>query len=252
MITWCNYEWESVMEGGRKIHPKNPYMWYSEECVNIDSDGVAHLFIKHDPKDIVYCDENGCKTYHPTMATGLLRSVVPFDYGTFSASIKCPQGYNLWPSFWLSGDESWPPEIDIMEAWSKNNRYFRLLKPQFPYVFLHWNTTSNVHYNNDSMKHNDISSKGISVFKQCKNPTDNFIKYECIWEPDRIQIKANRRVVREVGKEISNMLTRNIKKDASYVMDVIFNLWHEDPSAYKVKMIGEMQIKDFEYIPYKK
>ena len=40
-----------------------------------------------------------------------------FTYGTLSARIKVPAGKGLWPSFWTTGEGSWPDggEIDVME-----------------------------------------------------------------------------------------------------------------------------------------
>lgn len=248
MIKWCGYTWESAMEGGRIIHPDRPYMWYSEECVEQLRDGTVHFKIKEDPRDVKYWDGT---VYHPTMAVGIIRSKEEFDYGIFKASVQCPEGYNLWPSFWLSGTHSWPPEIDIMEAWSNDNDYFKWLRPQFPYLVPGWSTTTNVHYNqikNNEYVINNIGSKNIPIWKQWHDPINRFIEYECVWEPDRIIFKVNGHTVRRVGKRIAHLLTKNI----NYKMNVIFNLWHEDPEEYHVEMNTEMIIKDFSYEPYKK
>ena len=250
MINWCGYEWTSCMDGGRIIYPGQPWMWYSDDCAVINDNGDMELIIKKNPKKVKYWDGT---EYCPKYAVGTIRSVQSFDYGTFSAEIMCPEGFNLWPSFWLTGSEAWPPEIDIMEAWSEDDDYFKWTIAQFPYIMPSWRTTTNVHYNKVNRKgeleKTSIGSRNVPWCKQHGDPTSRFIKYECAWEPDRIEIKANGRVVRTVSKKVANMLTENIKDDRGHEMDVIFNLWIEDPDRYRVEQYSSMIVRSFKYKP---
>ena len=112
---WCRYQWEGCMEGGRIISPSLPWYWLDKEQVLIDessSEKPIYLYLTEKNNTVKHWDGN---TYYPTQACGAIRSVNSFSYGTFSMDVKAPKGYNLWPSFWLSGDENWPPEIDIMD-----------------------------------------------------------------------------------------------------------------------------------------
>lgn len=251
MIEWCGYKWESVMDGGRRIHPGQPWMWYCDDCARVDSDGVLHLKIEKKPTDIYHWDG---KVYHPTIATGIVRTRKSFSYGTFSAEIKLPNGWNLWPSFWTTGDQHWPPEIDIMEAWSGENDYFKWTISQFPWFQPSWRTTTNVHYNDregNQLVKTSIGSRNIPWRKQKKDPTKNFIEYKVEWFPEAIRFYAGGNLVREVVGEVPSKLVQNLE-DGNFRMDAILNLWCEDPSQGKVQMQTEMLAKNFNYSPYSK
>lgn len=248
-LKWCGYRWEHCMEGGRKIHPDNPWMWYSPSCCRVDADGVLRLKLENHPNTVKYW--NGV-TYHPQIATGLVRSLEEFDYGTFSAEIMLPPGKNLWPSFWLTGAKHWPPEIDIMEAWSGDGSYFKWTTPQFPWVNPSWRTTTNTHYNTivgNAFRKKDIGSKNISVLKQKLDPSENFVEYKCEWMPDSIKFYAGGKLVRTVSKNVSRELVENINGDCDHRMDVVFNLFCEDPENFEVGLGSEMLVKNFKHIP---
>lgn len=245
---WCGYEWKCAMEGGRLIYPDNPWYWMDKNNVVIADDGTIELALTHNSKRIGHW--NG-KVYEPTEACGTIRSVEAFSYGTFSADVKVPHGYNLWPSFWLSGDANWPPEIDIMEAWTYDDNCFVWTQPAFPWLNPGWKTTNNIHYLKDNMDKTHAGSDNISIFKQWKNPMDNFVNYKVEWLPDSITFYVNDKVVRRAGKEIANDLVTNIKnKEKGFKMNAIFNIWCENPDEYEVECITPMQVKNFKYEPY--
>lgn len=256
MIDFCNLQWTTAMEGGRQIHTEQPWMWYDEDCVKTSSkmvDGIlihkgseqsdnnAELIATNKPKEIHHWDG---KTYNPTVACGLLRSVDTFGYGRFSAEIMLPKGKNLWPAFWLVGDgkEDWPAcgEIDICEAWTNQfGGYYKMGKPQPPYFIPlnYWNTTTNVHWGKDKKHHESCGSRRLPIIFSLKRPAHNFVKYEVEWRPNTISFFANGHRVRTYGLEVAEHLLN--KK-----MRVIFDLW---TTQAQFSCDTPMKIRNFEY-----
>ena len=247
-IDWCGYRWKASMEGGRIIHPEEPWYWCSMDCVNITKSGELHLFTRRNPKEVKYWDG---KTYYPVIEAGTLRTIDSFKYGIFSAEILLPKGLRLWPSFWLCGDGNWPPEIDIMEAWSGDeNTYYRDRVFYFPWFSKGWHTTSNVHYRKDNMKKTSLESKDIPIKKQPLDPAENFINYKCVWEPDNISFYANETLIRTVGKSVSKKMVKNIEHpENGYRVNVVLNVWTENPDIYNVSEETDMCVRNFRYIP---
>lgn len=238
MIDFCNYQWTTAMEGGRIIHPNQPWMWYDEDCVFAGADAV--LIAEHKPKTIQYWDG---RTFHPTVACGLLRSADRFGYGRLSAEIQLPRGKNLWPAFWLVGEgEPWPKcgEIDICEAWTNQfGGYFKLGIPQPPFVIPSWDTTNNIHWGEDKDHHESTGSRRVSVFRSPKNPANNFIKYDVEWRPNTITFYVNGKSTRCYGWDVAQHLCD--KK-----MRVIFDLW---TTCEDFSCDTPMIVRNFEYKP---
>ena len=251
MINWCGYKWDSVMEGGRRIHTGQPWEWYCDECVYVDSDNVLHLKIMEKPTEIQHWDG---KTYKPTMAVGIVRTRNPFDYGTFSCKLKMPKGKNISASFWLSGVDSWPPEIDIEEGWPEKGNWFHWTSELFPWLYPSWRTTNNVVYldkKGDESSRRYAKSKNVSWFLQPKDPSDNWVEYSCIWTPDDIRFFANGRHTRKISNKIARKLIENNTSD-SHTMRAIINIWSGNPDIQDVRMDTELLAKDFKYTPLEK
>ena len=83
-------------------------------------------------------------------------------YGYFEMKAKMPKGNGMWPAFWLLPiDQSWPPEIDILE-WLGS-------QPTVDWVTLHMPNVA-------------------QVASTCKGPdlTLDYHTYGLIWRPDQL------------------------------------------------------------------
>lgn len=229
---WCGYHWRGDMNG-RIIHEEHPYSWYSADGIS-EIGNTLSLNIFDNQKEVTYKG----KTYKPRYEASVMRSVESFRYGTFSCEMKMPKGSGFTASFWLSGEKNWPPEIDINEGFVKKS--WLTLKG--------WNTTNNIHYRNERMEHDHIRSKCVPLWKQCKNPTAHFIKYEVEWRPDIITFRANGKVTRVENSYICQQLTNNIERpEKGYQMNVIFNVWNHIGGTSVME--APMMIRNFKYIP---
>ena len=231
------YNWECCMEGGRLVHPDQPYMWYDANQIQI-KDNELQLSVAVHPTTIIYENE----VYNPTYGCGLLRSVEEFGYGTFEAEIKMPKGQGLWSALWLCGVGDWPGsgEIDLTEGYSEDSNYFRFFTSYFPWINPSWKIPNNIHYKQDG-EHRQVGPRGVSIFKLKKDPSDEFVKYKCIWTPSRISIYINDKLSREDTKVV-----RTFQSDC---MNVIFDVVCEAPEKYGVHTDSPLIIKNFTYKP---
>lgn len=245
---WCGYKWKAAMEGGRIIHPKYPWYWYSLDTIKINKNDTLELSIRENPRDVKHWDG---KIYHPTYEVSTMKSIEDFSYGTFYAEIMVPKGRNLSASFWLTGSGNWPPEIDIMEGFlDDSGSWFKCFEKYFPWIKPSWRTTTNMHYRLENLEKTHVGSRNIDYIKQSKNPSENWIEYKCKWEPNRITFYANGKVVREISGYKCQQMTKNITDfQKGFKVNVIFNVWVENPDNCKVELAQSMYIRNFKYIP---
>jgi hypothetical protein len=120
------------------------------------------------------------------VGVGFVSTKQTWQYGWFEAWIKLPKGQSFWPAFWSSAIDSWPPEIDILEAYSERGP-----KYNGPTISQYWRyrpnrqIRPNLHYGKteDGTK-DDYIGYDIPV-AEC---TERFVQYACLWEEDRIEI----------------------------------------------------------------
>jgi beta-glucanase (GH16 family) len=86
--------------------------WYRPNAISL-LDGQLHIVADRATPPIVV----GSKRYRYT--SGLITTAGRFDmtYGYVEVRAQIPEGRGLWPALWmLPVDQTWPPEIDILEA----------------------------------------------------------------------------------------------------------------------------------------
>jgi beta-glucanase (GH16 family) len=188
-MNWSGYEWITQERWGQ-VHPDKPEWWYDGSAVRIDEHGYLHLATHYNPKEF---EVEGIVSQ---VGVGLVSCTSrEFHWGTYEIEAKLPTGKNLWPAFWMWGWTTWPPEIDILEAYSnKKGSYFKW-NPFAP-----WNVQTNVHYTNILTGLSKMMG-GKSWLFSIKNPSKEFIKYRLEWNQKSLKFYYNNRLVRKVTDE---------------------------------------------------
>ena len=94
------------------------------------------------------------------------------EYGYFEMRAKLPAGRGIWPAFWLlPADESWPPEIDAMEAFGATNTASGEGGPTM------------IHYASHFVPEGQICG---AWYDTATDTTAGFHTYGVDWEPDSI------------------------------------------------------------------
>ncbi len=177
------------------------------------------------------------------VGVGLICTKESWQYGWFEAWIKLPKGQSYWPAFWLTGANSWPPEIDILEAYSQAGPNYEgpsffgtLLKP-FRRI------QPNIHYGSSEENNKKMYGAWNIPVANC---TERFVQYACLWEEDKILIYYDGMLVFQCTDP--KILKWFNKEDAQQVIILNHGLHKDHPenpeeSSMIVKSIKVMQSK---------
>lgn len=227
------------------FHPANLSQYF-------DTDGT---YTKFTPNGLTLQLRNVPKTFHNTdvppwdrskvpevfeipTAIGILTSKIGWRYGWFDSWIQLAEGMWQWPAFWFSSLNSWPPEIDVVEGYSK-------VGPQYDdYTCLGFlnkkpgqKIEPTIHYG--SVEEGSKESYG-SYNVPVAEATRRFVQYVCHWEPDFIRIYYDGILVYEVtDPEMLKWFNDNTKN----TMGVIFNAGRFD--LQNTPSESEMYVKCF-------
>jgi beta-glucanase (GH16 family) len=106
--------------GGRSLPSNGELEYYSDPSV-----GVNPFSIQNGALDIVAAPSaNTAATGGLPYTSGLITTEGTFaqTYGYFEMRAMLPAGQGMWPAFWLlPTDKSWPPELDVLEAFGAPN-----------------------------------------------------------------------------------------------------------------------------------
>lgn len=174
------------------FHPGSLHQHYDTRGIEtyVSNDKKLILELRHRPLEVDKSQlpdwrqgESISDKFQIPYAVGLVTTKESWQYGWFEAEIKLPKGKPLWPAFWLTGKNSWPPEIDILEAYSRCGSDYRgrFLFKKRPFVKIQ----PNLHYGSvEGATKAMYGAYDVPVW----NATGRFIQYACWWERDFIKI----------------------------------------------------------------
>jgi beta-glucanase (GH16 family) len=233
MIKWQGYEWISGERWGI-MHPDKPECWYDESAIEIVGEDL-HLKTHYNPKTIGDVES--------PFGVGLLHCTTKFTYGRFDIDIKLPKGPYLWPAFWMWCWESWPPEIDVFEAYSnKKSSYFNWNIDALWGNF--YRVQTNIHLGKSPTNY---SLGAQNHWLGWKSPNKEFHTYSVEWTENEIKLYYDNKLIRKIiDSEVLNQM-----KDKT--MNVIINngIQKEHVSLNDTTLMSTMVCKNFKYIPFK-
>lgn len=228
------------------FHPGNLSQYYDTEGKEtyIDKEGLVlelkHRGIKIEKSKLSPWLQNADlpESFIIPNSVGLVSTLGAWQYGWFSAEIKLPKGKGLWPAFWLGGKYTWPPEIDIFEAYSKLTEDYQgsLLFMKIP----HMRIQPNLHYGivEDGSK-KMWGSYNIPV----SDATERFVQYVCHWEKDFIRIYYDGVMVFEVtDKRVLKWFNREEAEQFIIINNGVDDIGiHPDESKMVIKNVNVYQ-----------
>lgn len=234
-IVWSGYEWITEERWGN-IHPDKAYCWYDSKCVGVDDDGTLRLRVDYHPNTIAV---NGTE-YTPSYGTGLLSSTrnnPEFKYGRYTWEAKFPRGKNLWPALWMWSWQSWPPEIDVVEAWTNSRGGY--LKCFAKDALVYWDLTTNLH--DPNAKWNMV--KHWALRHNVKDPTKNFMEYALEWTPGHLKFYYDGKCIRTIDDP---GLMAYLDSHTEGGMNIIMNN-HPTEEYYSISPSEPLLIRSFTY-----
>jgi len=240
IISWSGYEWLTRERWGQ-IHPDKTLCWY-------DSTAVEKIYVTYGEDQLVLKTHYNPK-YFPhldvtsNIGVGLVSNTTKFKYGYFEIEAKLPTGKHLWPAFWMWCWESWPPEIDVFEAYSnKKSSYFNWNIDALWGNF--YRVQTNIHLGKSPTNY---SLGAQNHWLGWKSPNKEFHTYSVEWTENEIKLYYDNKLIRKIiDSEVLNQM-----KDKT--MNVIINngIQKEHVSLNDTTLMSTMVCKNFKYIPFK-
>jgi len=107
------------------------------------------------------------------------------QYGYFEARIRYSAGNGLWPAFWMNpADGSWPPEIDIVEAYPNRDTW-----PGATRMY------STLHYGASNSSHEVIYDAGASL-------AGGWHTYAVDWRPGSLTFFLDGRAIGQITQDV--------------------------------------------------
>lgn len=249
ILNWAGYHWMNGQPWG-VAHPNPDIIFYaSEDEVSTlpDDPNILQLSINNNAKyfggEVNHTKYFGC---------GVISTCEEFLYGHFHFEYILPIGIHLWPAIWLSGIDSWPPEIDIVEGWSGEGCLIKN-QPNYKKIIGLNKIHPTVFYGKDEK--GNVLCKGYgslwtdSVTYQCYQKLDGKLNTcDLYWYPDNIRVYYNNHKIMDIKDE--NIL-QGLRSRMYVCLDcaVEDNFTEEDYQQYLEKG-SPLLITKFIYTPY--
>ncbi|HUN34804.1 MAG TPA: glycoside hydrolase family 16 protein [Trebonia sp.] len=104
------------------------YQWYAASQDQV-SDGALHIVAQSAPT--AGRDSGGAPEEY-SYRSGLVTTFpgYKFQYGYLQVEARIPDATGTWSALWLAAaNEQWPPEIDILEHWGTDSKYYEYYHP---------------------------------------------------------------------------------------------------------------------------
>jgi beta-glucanase (GH16 family) len=180
--------WRYAMPWG-DFHPNHLYQWYdSNGQLSYTNNGHLSLWLKNKPKKYVKSELPEWRqaprlpeSFTIPTGTGFISTKKTWQYGWFESWIKLPKGKSYWPAFWMSGLATWPPEIDVFEAFSHRSKKYSGGLFNLPYRSIQ----PNLHY---GVVEDGTKTQYTPYNVPIADATERYVQYVCHWEKDFIRI----------------------------------------------------------------
>lgn len=228
---WKGFDWYAY-EHCKNDTPncKNAYLG---ENVTLTDNNTLVFPISYCPKSF----DNDTLNTERKYKCAFIESSTKFTYGRFIFSAVVGNSPSTWPALWLYGAESWPPEIDALEAFpDKNGNIINCLTTKWE---------SNIHYDDNGPK--QYGAKGISsllyILTHRNGKPD---KWEIDWTKTHIKIYFNGIRVRKItDKKIIDHFNKH-----PFMRVVINNMIQEEFSYNEYEKQRPFELIEFNYLPY--
>lgn len=129
-------------------------------------------------------------------AIGYISSLESFKYGIFDFVYQLPLGMRLWPAIWLCDRSEWPPEIDIMEAWSGRSWLSRHIRRDYAGLPLMSWMHPGIFHGTNADRRNTAGGWFNGRYTPSLFIDERGVNYcRLLWAPDRVEVYYNGRLI---------------------------------------------------------